>query len=668
MPSSTDNQQTNPQVQHIISHFGHNLHLDSTVLLSVLEMHDNDVDECINFLSLSEDADNRNYFDPTRLNSNSLPPHYLSKPDNWKPPSDCIPSDDNMDVDQDKHSQSLKILFMTPDSSIEQHITALQSEPHLYKAILVFLLHQNVELLPKVRINSLTALWACKHYKFADWLLGGDSKQFLLPEVLKSLKILDAQRMVRQLEKTLQRLSQQKCKPNAKKLAKIQGKINDVKRDWCSPEVLTTSVSGALAKRIRKWASAIPREQLAFFALHLSKKPWQELSDLVHFSPKSFALPEFLDVVFDKDAPDNSMVKQYRDLTNRTVNDVLEKFQIPYSYLRKHLPFLSAETTLKVVRYEKIDVLLWWYEELISDGNQQAIDEILIKRLNAGEVPSFAYGKLMERLLFFKRSGSAFFEKLIPIAEKKLREIDLPLENPIVVLGDSSYSMDVSIRTSTIIASLISVLTKCELKFFNTRSFAPEKEFSNVQEVIELSLNQKADGLTAPACTLWEYYRQKKSVKVFIMVTDEIENEQAEGIFFAQLLYRYLLEVNPQCKMVMVSFREDPSSNTPGRMVNALNKLGIRPVEFRLSLNQIADLSKLDKLIGLLSIETEAFGKRVRELSKIYASSGLEATVDALTNKNPQEDEMEQEEVGEEETFEEIMEGYTPTCTPAGDK
>ena len=45
----------------------------------------------------------------------------------------------------------------------------------------------------------------------------------------------------------------------------------------------------------------------------------------------------------------------------------------------------------------------------------------------------------------------------------------LPLESPIVVMGDMSGSMDVAIRTATIIAAIMTAITKAKLVFFNTQ-------------------------------------------------------------------------------------------------------------------------------------------------------------------------------------------------------
>jgi hypothetical protein len=39
-----------------------------------------------------------------------------------------------------------------------------------------------------------------------------------------------------------------------------------------------------------------------------------------------------------------------------------------------------------------------------------------------------------------------------------------------------------------------------------------------------MATNMKADGQTAPAASLWPYYQSKKVVRMFIIVTDEVEN------------------------------------------------------------------------------------------------------------------------------------------------
>lgn len=52
-------------------------------------------------------------------------------------------------------------------------------------------------------------------------------------------------------------------------------------------------------------------------------------------------------------------------------------------------------------------------------------------------------------------------------------------------------------------------------------------------KVFELSNLIKADNCTTPAASLYPYFKQKKIVKTFVIVTDEGENGECEG-------YRYV--------------------------------------------------------------------------------------------------------------------------------
>lgn len=131
-----------------------------------------------------------------------------------------------------------------------------------------------------------------------------------------------------------------------------------------------------------------------------------------------------------------------------------------------------------------------------------------------------------------------------------------------------------------------------------------------------LKLGTKADGLTAAAAGLWPYYEAKKVVKFFIVVTDEIDNEKYKGLkfqrnfienpfsghYFPTLFQKYCKEVFP-AKIVFVSFLDNPSEK--GRMVKALESMGIIPLQFRLD-GKRPDLTKLDSLLGNLRYISES--------------------------------------------------------------
>jgi len=285
-----------------------------------------------------------------------------------------------------------------------------------------------------------------------------------------------------------------------------------------------------------------------------------------------------------------------------------------------------------IAGYTPLDQLIWYYEELVNPE----VDRILEKRLDT-EKPSFGYGKLMERLLYFKSVNAPFYKKLVPIAETRLKQIDLQLEAPVVVIGDASYSMDVAIRVSTVIASVLTALCGAELKFFTGESVDPPVIPRTASEVIDVAFGVKADGLTAPAAALWPYYQAKKVVKFFIVVTDEIENEKYKGYYFPSLFQKYHKEVYP-AKIVFVSFLENPSEK--GRMVTALESMGIIPLQFRLD-GKRPDLTKLDSLLGLLASESSFYPKQVsettaqiRELGVTGVLAKIESKKDTCSNAN----------------------------------
>ncbi len=74
-----------------------------------------------------------------------------------------------------------------------------------------------------------------------------------------------------------------------------------------------------------------------------------------------------------------------------------------------------------------------------------------------------------------------------------------------------------------------------------------------------------------------------------VFVTDEIENIPHESHYFAQLFYKYYTEVYP-ARIVFVSFLDNPKEK--GRMVTALESLGIVPLQFRLD-SKRPDLTKV---------------------------------------------------------------------------
>jgi len=420
---------------------------------------------------------------------------------------------------------------------------------------------------------------------------------------------LDAKRKTHALEKRIARLEKQGTAKQAT-YGRLRSQINDLAR-----EAHIGSVSGALSKRIRKWVKLISAEKLTFYALNLPKQPWKELADIIHLSPKKDFQCPFLELAFDQAPSEDSIITQCATLNAENVVELSRKFHIPYSYLRLQVKPLPEAAKAAIASYAPLDTLIWFHEELVNDDVNREIGE----RLDRGEQPKFGYGKLMERMLYFKRSNAPFYPKMIPIAEKRMGEIRLALESPVSVLGDASYSMDVAIRCATIIGSVLALLTSADLKFFHSESFDPVVLPRTIPQVLQVATETKADGLTAPACALLPYYKEKKVVKFFIVVTDEIENEKYAGYYFPSLFKKYHTEVYP-AKIVFVSFLENPSIK--GRMVTGLESLGIVPLQFKLDGNR-PDLQKLDSLLGLLATESSFFTAQIQEIAGKIKENGF---------------------------------------------
>jgi len=246
--------------------------------------------------------------------------------------------------------------------------------------------------------------------------------------------------------------------------------------------------------------------------------------------------------------------------------------------LKQFKEHLNNDSKARVASYEeKLDTILWYYEDLACSE----VDEIIAERLKNGEQITLPYGKLMERLLVLRalqdpngfqrrtrrntteqqsapQKPIVFYSDLLAIAETQLGKIKLPLESPVAVIGDASGSMEVAIRTATILSSLMTAICSAKLNFFNTAVFLPAFTPKTIEDVLELALTTRASGGTANAAGLVPYYDAKEIIKTFIMVTDEEENADgriADGTThrFYDLFMRYRTEIYP-AKLVFISF------------------------------------------------------------------------------------------------------------------
>jgi hypothetical protein len=258
-----------------------------------------------------------------------------------------------------------------------------------------------------------------------------------------------------------------------------------------------------------------------------------------------------------------------------------------------------------ISKYETIDCLIWWHHELSSkDINQEIVD-----RLVNGQEPSFSFGKLMERLLYFKEKGYPKIVKaLMPCADKKMKSFNCPIDGKVLVLGDASSSMQVAIRTSTIISSILACLTDADLRFFNDLSFKPAKLPTTVEDIIETSQTIRARGGTLPSVSMGEVIKNREFVDAIVVISDEEENTGTKHGSFANKFVEYRNMINPKVQLVFISFLD---SNEIGQMVRELYALDIHPTLFRL--NPIRpDLTRVDSFLATMSSNTKLFEKNVQ--------------------------------------------------------
>ena len=283
------------------------------------------------------------------------------------------------------------------------------------------------------------------------------------------------------------------------------------------------------------------------------------------------------------------------------------------------------------------------------------VDTVIEARLKKGETFELPYGKLMERLLTIKMirenipasrgfnfwgynqneadkkdpaafTKAPFLSLLVPFAEAQLEQLHLPLEAPVVVMGDKSSSMDVAIRTSTIIASLLAAITSAKLVFFNNENEDIAEVPRNIEQVLDMAVTVRATGSTAPAASLYPFYERKEVVKTFVIVTDEEENTACKGFKFHDLYKKYCEDVY-NARMVFVSFLRNQHSE--GQMVREFNQKGTPVMQFKFDQSR-PDLTKLDTLFGLLSAESSDFEGEVSKLQERLKVDGMNKVFEDL--------------------------------------
>ena len=303
------------------------------------------------------------------------------------------------------------------------------------------------------------------------------------------------------------------------------------------------------------------------------------------------------------------------DENNRNkCKNISENTYYQYDYKKQKDNAIPAEAKHILAENAPLEDVLWWYDELHSMEVEMEIMERLKeswdKKINIfnDDSPRSNYGKLMERILSFQELKYKFVDPyLINHAQLRLQNVkfdELNDKNSFIrcaVLGDASGSMEVAIKSSCIIASLLSVALSADLKFFNSEAFDPPVIPRDVKETIEVVNKISAVGGTCMASALYPYLERKIKIDLFILVSDEGENEKYKGQYFSSLFKTYKNNINPKAQLFLVSFLKVGEEGVIMRRLKDKNVDERCIKQFRLH-PENPDTSKFNALLGMVAL------------------------------------------------------------------
>nr|QBK88423.1 MAG: uncharacterized protein LCMiAC01_01000 [Mimivirus LCMiAC01] len=491
---------------------------------------------------------------------------------------------------------NIKKIFLS-ESTLKNHIDLQTSNYNEYIINLILLDKYDVKFTIVKKARILAASMTRNDNVLSAYLLFRND--YDLPAVVKTCEILDSRRYINSLEKKTDRIK------NKKKLSKHKSIIENTKK---LNEGLPVSLSKSKIKFItRHWINLITKEDIENQAIQYAPKLWKKLIDLFHLKPNNFKLEWFPSYIFGKDYPTYSKSYKCSNITKDNIIDIVNTYQPSYIYLKTNYKTLITDDILKIIyEYTPLeDVMKYWKDFSVDYYRKKTID-----RLQTDEPFNIPYGELMKRILALKKrkENKELVDTLINISEQKLDEYIIEIEQPVVVFGDASGSMDIAIKTSTIIASILCKIANAKMHLFRSIDEPIDKPPKNVHDVIEMGMKCIAGGGTAPAASLYPYLERKEIVKTFIIVTDEEENVNYKEQSFSSIFKQYW-ETIYQSKLIFVSFVSD---NKDGYMVSDLKKEipGVEKniIQFRLNYSK-PDLRKLDTLLNTMEMESDAYNK-----------------------------------------------------------
>lgn len=523
------------------------------------------------------------------------------------------------------------------DATLKDHLYHQQNNYDEYISHLLLLnFKYNVKFTAMKKARIMAAAIQRNDKELANFLI--DHCNYDLSIMLRVCQILDSCRNSRSFERKLEKVTNSKKKSKYKSIIKNLSTLH---------EGLHTSLTQAKIKFIKtNWINKISVEELEKMSIMYPVDSWKKIIDLLHLKPTDFKLHWFTKYVFEGIYPEDSLVAKCKNITKDNINNIIN--ECPHEYLLKnHKELLENNIIDSIAKDLSInDILVDWNIFSKSDN----ILNILLERLNGDNNLRIPYGELMKRIQMLytdkiKNNVTKFdplIDKLIEIAQHKLETYKLHVQKPVVVIGDASASMDIAVRTSIIITSILCSICDAKLNLFRGEDDLITSPPRSVNDVINLEQLCKATGLTAPAASLYPYLEKKEIVKTFIIVTDEIENTGYDGkrvghnskitdekcsdtgnefsspLFFNHVYKEYRETVYP-AKLVFVSF---VPNNRDGPMVADLKKIipGIEKdiIQFRLNVKK-PDLRKLDILLDTLAMEAGVYDNECNDLKHMLS-------------------------------------------------
>ena len=487
-----------------------------------------------------------------------------------------------------QQSNDAKKLFIA-DSSIEEHISFMRFNEKIYWTTIENIFDKEIELNSSTYSKILAICLQKNDRQKVEYLCSKNS--YKLPEVLKACEILDSRRIINSLKKKLCFLEKNNCKI---------GKINKIKTLISNKETINEgqqySLSGGRIKMIKNyWIKNITEDQLKFYSLSYGTKYWKYLIDLLHTKPSDFKLAWFQNYVFNGNAPDDSILTQIKKINNDNILDFINKYKPYYNYMRtiKNITF-SDEAKKLMAEYTPLETILYYWTEFECND----VANIILEKIEQDiDLP---YGNLLDNITKMD-SYKNLKDKLLKIADNKLKRYELCLEKPVSILCDGSASMDVAIKTSAIIASILTAICGADLRVFRSDDQLIQNPPKTAEDVIMFSKYCKANNCTNPAASLYPYYIEKKEIKTFIIVTDEEENEKISGYNFCQLFKKYREEIY-KAKLIFISFIKNRNNHM--QMIKELKdnipNINEDITQYTFDFNN-PDLRRLDNILSQIS-------------------------------------------------------------------